>query len=80
MEPDRPAVSTAAFWDGLYAAAQDGWDLGGAAPALEDWLAVGRLTSSALLNAGARKWPPHSPGRGHSWAGSRCGSWGWAWS
>jgi len=31
-------VSTAGFWDGLYAAAQDGWDLGGAAPVLEDWL------------------------------------------
>jgi methyl halide transferase len=31
-------VSTAAFWDGLYAAAQDGWELGGPAPALEDWL------------------------------------------
>jgi methyl halide transferase len=34
-------VSTAGFWDGLYAAAQDGWDLGGPAPALEDWLAAG---------------------------------------
>jgi SAM-dependent methyltransferase len=34
-------VSTAGFWDGLYAAAQDGWDLGAAAPALEDWLAAG---------------------------------------
>jgi SAM-dependent methyltransferase len=34
-------VSTAGFWDGLYAAAQDGWDLGGPAPALEDWLASG---------------------------------------
>ncbi len=27
-------MSTAGFWDGLYAAAQDGWELGGAAPAL----------------------------------------------
>ena len=35
-------MSTAGFWDGLYAAAQDGWDLGGPAPALEDWLAAGR--------------------------------------
>ena len=26
-------MSTAGFWDGLYAAAQDGWDLGAAAPA-----------------------------------------------
>src|SRR6266850_5585606 len=45
VEPDRPAVSTAGFWDGLYAAAQDGWDLGGAAPALEDWVASGRFSS-----------------------------------
>ena len=34
-------MSAAGFWDGLYAAAQDGWDLGGASPALEDWLAAG---------------------------------------
>ena len=34
-------MSTAGFWDGLYAAAQDGWDLGGPAPVLEDWLASG---------------------------------------
>jgi methyl halide transferase len=43
VEPHRPAVSTAGFWDGLYAAAQDGWDLGGPAPVLEDWLASGRF-------------------------------------
>ena len=43
MAPDRPAVSTAGFWDGLYATAQDGWDLGAASPALEDWLASGRF-------------------------------------
>jgi hypothetical protein len=36
-------VSTPGFWDGLYAAAQDGWELGGPAPALEDWLAAGRF-------------------------------------
>ena len=34
-------MSTAGFWDGLYATSQDGWDLGDAAPALEDWLASG---------------------------------------
>ena len=38
MEPDRSPVSQAAFWDGLYAVGQDGWDLGEAAPALVDWL------------------------------------------
>jgi SAM-dependent methyltransferase len=37
-------VSTAGFWDGLYAGGQDGWDLGGPAPGLEDWLADGRFT------------------------------------
>ncbi|MGH7399096.1 MAG: hypothetical protein ACRELW_16310, partial [Candidatus Rokuibacteriota bacterium] len=41
MEPSRPPVSTAGFWDGLYADAQDGWELGAPAPALEDWLARG---------------------------------------
>lgn len=38
MEPARPPVSHAGFWDGLYAAGQDGWDLGEASPALVDWL------------------------------------------
>jgi thiopurine S-methyltransferase len=41
MEPPRPAVSSAGFWDGLYVDGQDGWELGGPAPALEDWLASG---------------------------------------
>jgi SAM-dependent methyltransferase len=34
-------VSAAGFWDGLYAGGQDGWELGGPAPALEDWLERG---------------------------------------
>jgi SAM-dependent methyltransferase len=34
-------VSAAGFWEGLYAAGQDGWELGGPAPALEGWLAAG---------------------------------------
>jgi len=38
VESHRPPVSTAAFWDGLYAEGQDGWDLGEPAPALVDWL------------------------------------------
>ena len=32
-------MSTAGYWDGLYAGGQDGWDLGGPAPGLEAWLA-----------------------------------------
>jgi len=46
-------VSTAGFWDGLYAAAQDGWDLGGPAPALEDWLASGRFGGPRVAVPGA---------------------------
>jgi len=34
-------VSTAGFWDGLYAGGNDGWELGTHAPALEDWLNAG---------------------------------------
>ncbi len=41
MEPRRPPVSTAGFWDGVYAEGQDGWDLGEPAPALVDWLDAG---------------------------------------
>ena len=41
MEPAHPPVSYPAFWDGLYAGRQDGWDLGEAAPALVDWLDAG---------------------------------------
>jgi SAM-dependent methyltransferase len=41
VEPARPPVSRAGFWDGLYAAGQDGWDLGEASPALVDWLDAG---------------------------------------
>ena len=41
MEPDRSPVSAPAFWDGLYAAGHDGWDLGEPAPPLAAWLANG---------------------------------------
>ncbi len=41
MEPARPPVSHAEFWDRLYAGGQDGWDLGEPAPALVDWLDAG---------------------------------------
>src|SRR4029077_18844481 len=48
VEPAHPPVSHPAFWDGLYAGGQDGWDLGEASPALVDWLgAGGRLRAAA---------------------------------
>ena len=54
-------MSTAGFWDGLYAAAQDGWDLGGAAPALEDWLASGRFSSLSSIKCGGPEMAPALP-------------------
>jgi SAM-dependent methyltransferase len=39
VEQHRPPVSTAAYWDELYAGGNDGWELGGPGPALVDWLA-----------------------------------------
>ena len=50
MEQSLP-VSRAAFWDGLYAGGNDGWELGGPAPALEHWLTSGG--SFARRGAGA---------------------------
>ena len=35
MEEPRSRVSAAAYWEGLYAERQDGWELGEAAPSLE---------------------------------------------
>ena len=70
MEPHRPPVSTAGFWDGLYADGQDGWDLGEPAPALVDWLdAGGRFepvggqpsTSSRLFSCGGPDMAPALP-------------------
>jgi methyl halide transferase len=54
-------VSTAGFWDGLYATAQDGWDLGVAAPALEDWLASGRFSSLSSIKCGGPEMAPALP-------------------
>ena len=59
MEQHRPPVSGSDFWDGLYAEGQDGWELGGPAPALEAWLDAGGTFECSA--AGAQKWPPHSP-------------------
>lgn len=63
MGPHRPGVSAAGFWEGLYADGQDGWELGGPAPALEDWLDAGGRFETASSQ------PPHiavpGAGRGH---------------
>ena len=34
-------MSTAGYWDSLYAGGDDGWELGSPAPALQDWLDAG---------------------------------------
>ena len=58
MEPDRSPVSHAAFWDGLYAVGQDGWDLGEAAPALVDWLdAGGQFEAGDKPRGSSADWP-----------------------
>ena len=41
MGLDRKPVSTPAFWEGLYAEGQDGWELGEPAPGLVAWLSAG---------------------------------------
>jgi methyl halide transferase len=50
-------VSTSAFWNGLYEAGQDGWDLGEPSPPLADWLANGGRLGAHVAIPGA--------GRGH---------------
>ena len=59
MDGPRSRVSAAAFWDGLYAERQDGWELGEPAPALQAYLASGRSFAP-----GARIAVPGC-GRGH---------------
>jgi SAM-dependent methyltransferase len=56
---DRAPVSTPAFWEGLYASSQDGWELGEAAPSL-----VGQLDAGFPVAPGARVAVPGA-GRGH---------------
>ena len=63
MEQHRPPVSTAGYWDGLYAGGNDGWELGAPAPALQDWLdAGGKFEAPASVrgggSAGAISGPP----------------------
>ena len=41
MEQHRAPVSAPGFWEALYAAGEDGWELGAPAPALEAWLDAG---------------------------------------
>jgi len=72
MEPDRPPVSTPAFWEGLYAAGEDGWDLGEPAPPLAAWLANGGRFEASGLSAdrsiAARSRPGSSADRGSAGA------------
>ena len=57
-EPRKP-VSAPAYWEGLYAERQDGWELGEPAPSLQAWLA-----SATTFPPGARVAVPGC-GRGH---------------
>lgn len=52
MGRDRKPVSTPAFWDGLYAEGQDGWELGEPSPALAAWLAGGGRFARRLGESG----------------------------
>ncbi len=63
MERGRPGVSSAAFWEDLYAGGNDGWELGMPAPALAAWLdAGGHFTASV---PGPAKVAVPGAGRGH---------------
>jgi len=59
MDEPRSRVSAAAYWEGLYAERQDGWELGEAAPSLQSCLASG-----GSFAPGARVAVPGC-GRGH---------------
>jgi SAM-dependent methyltransferase len=50
VEQHRPPVSTAGYWDGLYAGGNDGWELGAPAPALQDWLDAGGKFEARLAS------------------------------
>jgi methyl halide transferase len=64
MSSPCPAVSTATFWEELYASGQDGWELGMPAPALRAWLDAGRRFAPDAGRRHARLAVPGS-GRGH---------------
>lgn len=59
MADDRTPVNTPAFWEALYAARHDGWELGEPAPSL-----VARLDAGLAVAPGARVAVPGA-GRGH---------------
>ena len=65
MDPARPPVSAPEFWQGLYAAGQDGGALGAPAPALETWLDEGgrfaARTGSARAHAVPARPRPRRP-------------------
>jgi SAM-dependent methyltransferase len=50
-------VSSSAYWQGLYASGEDGWDLGAPAPPLRAWLDVGDRLGPRVAVPGC--------GRGH---------------
>jgi len=64
VESDRARVSTPAFWEDLYGAGQDGWDLGEPAPPLVAWLEAGKQFQAAAPALPARVAVPGA-GRGH---------------
>jgi hypothetical protein len=64
LEHGRPAVSSAAFWEGLYAGGNDGWELGMPAPALAAWLDSGGRFTPGVAPDPARVAVPGA-GRGH---------------
>ena len=64
MEDARDPVSTPTFWQALYDEGRDGWELGGPAPALADWLDDGGGFPSAESGRAARVAVPGA-GRGH---------------
>jgi len=64
VESARPPVSTAAFWEQLYAGGNDGWEIGAAAPPLEPWLDAGGSFPARVTTEPARIAVPGC-GRGH---------------
>ncbi len=60
-------MSTAAFWEGLYASRNDGWELGHPAPPLAAWLAAGGRFAARTGGAGSAPASLAVPGcgRGH---------------
>jgi methyl halide transferase len=64
VERGGPAVSTAAFWEALYAEGKDGWELGGPAPPLDAWLDAGGRFAPGDASGPARVAVPGA-GRGH---------------